>query len=262
MSARGQSFRPVRVSLPDKRAARYVAAARAACTAVTPPCPSGQEEPGRAASRWRARMLAANGRADPAAEDDRRASQVPSCPHGRLRRDPPQQHQEPPPARWSGCRVVMVRRPGQPRLLGQAIPGRPTAAGRRAGPSSGTHGQTSLVPPFGQLLRARMRLGPGLPNPEGPTDRLIHQTAAQAWRRPRTQARIRRFGCLAARPANPRIRVPQEYGLTPTAWQDIAQRHRHADASDGGQLYEKAIRNSPFEHRRVGRTISHMPDGA
>ncbi len=29
-SARGQSFRPVRVSLPDKRVVRYVAAARAA----------------------------------------------------------------------------------------------------------------------------------------------------------------------------------------------------------------------------------------
>src|SRR5271157_4243673 len=98
-------------------------------------------------------------------------------------------------------------------------PGPPTAAGRRAGPSSGTRGQTSLVPPFGQLLRARMRLGPSLCNPEGPTDRLIHQTAAQAYigdpGRRRGSRSIRVSGCS---PGNRRIRVPHEYGLTPTAW--------------------------------------------
>ncbi len=239
-SARGRSFRPVRVSLPDKRAARYVAAARAACAAVTPPCPSGQEEPGRAAV--------------PVASHDARGQRPGGPSGGKMTAAPeagtivPARPLTPGPAATTpgataDALVRLSRRHGAPpRPAPPAWPGDPgptTAVGRRAGPSSGTRGQTSLVPPFEQLLRARMRLGPGLRSPEGPTDRLIHQTAAQAYRQPRTQARIRRFGCLAARPANPRIRVPQEYGLTPTVWQDICSTADMQTRPSGGSLKAK-----------------------
>ena len=142
-SARGQSFGPVRVSLPDKRAARYVAAARAA--------PRG----GDAALRvWPGR---ARPGCSPVASQDARG-QRPGGPSGaKMTAAPaagtivPARPLRPGPAATTpvataGAPVRLSRRHGAPPWPAPPAwpgdPGPPTAAGRRAGPSSGTRGQT------------------------------------------------------------------------------------------------------------------------
>ena len=110
----------------------------------------------------------------------------------------------------------MVRRPGQLRLLGQAIPGR--------------RPQPVVVPGLHQVLVDRHNWfprsdswsgpgcdsGPACINPEGPAARLIPHGGTGLQATPDAVAgadpSVRVSGCP---PGNPRIRVPHEYGRTP-----------------------------------------------